>query len=736
MKKLNVKFENCYGIKQLEYEFDFSTKNTYQIYASNGIMKTSFTKVFSIIKEGGVPCDEIYTQLITLCEIKLENRKKISPETIFVIDPYNNLDYTGDVAPLLANKKLQLEYDQLHKIVISIKEDLLFELKTLIKVNTTEKVEEVLNNTFNELEDYPGVSEILISLKSKIENSNLDTSEIDYACLFNKKVMDFLKEPNIVIKIKDYIDKYTELLESPIRYLKPEFDPYNIQEVKKSLTQNNFFKVNNSINLYNGKGKTEIKNANELDAILKKDLDDVLNNKDLQEKWNEIYTKINKNVDLRNFGKYICNHKFILLELDDIDNFHKKTIIAYLKQKEEKYQLFIKEYKNSEKRINEIVVLAKKEQKRWTTVISDFNKRFFVPFTLKIENQSDIILKKEVPKLKFVFQNQNSKIKEEELTIEELRSKNTLSSGETRVLYLLNILFDIANIENKETLFIIDDIADSFDYRNKYAIIQYLLDLSNNSKFKLIILTHNFDFFRTLCDRVVPYKHCLIANKLKSGEIVLDPAEGIKNIFKDDYLVNLERPNKSDPKKFIATIPFARNIIEYTKNTTDEDYKTLTNVLHIKPNSKNVTIAEIKKILDKTFNINIILTDKFKGEWKIIDDLIYKLANTYETNYTPTGFGIEEKLILSIAIRLKSEEYMINKIADPNITDNIPTKQTNTLFKEYNRKFPQSKNLNCLESVILMTNENIHLNSFMYEPIIDMSIDHLLKLYSKVKNLT
>jgi wobble nucleotide-excising tRNase len=114
-----------------------------------------------------------------------------------------------------------------------------------------------------------------------------------------------------------------------------------------------------------------------------------------------------------------------------------------------------------------------------------------VPFTLKIENQSDIILKKEVPKLKFVFQNQNSKIKEEELTIEELRSKNTLSSGETRVLYLLNILFDIANIENKETLFIIDDIADSFDYRNKYAIIQYLLDLSNNSKFKLIILTHN-----------------------------------------------------------------------------------------------------------------------------------------------------------------------------------------------------------------------------------------------------
>jgi hypothetical protein len=30
--------------------------------------------------------------------------------------------------------------------------------------------------------------------------------------------------------------------------------------------------------------------------------------------------------------------------------------------------------------------------------------------------------------------------------------------------------------------------------------------------------------------------------------------------------------------------------------------------MHIKPDSKNVTIAEIKKILDKTFNFNIILS--------------------------------------------------------------------------------------------------------------------------------
>lgn len=34
----------------------------------------------------------------------------------------------------------------------------------------------------------------------------------------------------------------------------------------------------------------------------------------------------------------------------------------------------------------------------------------------------------------------------------------------------------------------------------------------------------------------------------------------------------------------------------------------------------------------------------------------------------------------------------------------------------------------------MMTPELIHLNSFMYEPLIDLSLDHLLDLYSKCKS--
>ena len=44
-------------------------------------------------------------------------------------------------------------------------------------------------------------------------------------------------------------------------------------------------------------------------------------------------------------------------------------------------------------------------------------------------------------------------------------------------------------------------------------------------------------------------------------------------------------------------------------------------------------------------------------------------------------------------------------------------------------------NIAILDRVALMTPENIHLNSFMYEPIIDMSDEHLRKLYREVEAL-
>ena len=129
-------------------------------------------------------------------------------------------------------------------------------------------------------------------------------------------------------------------------------------------------------------------------------------------------------------------------------------------------------------------------------------------------------------------------------------------------LYILNILFEIEarKKECQKTLFIIDDIADSFDYKNKYAIIQYLKEISEINFFKLIILTHNFDFFRTIHSRrIVDYSNCRFVCKTKDL-VQLKQAEGLNNPFIEDWLKHLD-----DPRKLVASIPFVRNIIEYTR---------------------------------------------------------------------------------------------------------------------------------------------------------------------------
>jgi hypothetical protein len=63
----------------------------------------------------------------------------------------------------------------------------------------------------------------------------------------------------------------------------------------------------------------------------------------------------------------------------------------------------------------------------------------------------------------------------------------------------------------------------------------------------------------------------------------------------------------------------------------------------------------------------------------------------------------------------------------------ITAHQTQALVTKFKNQFPlEAKAVEVLDRVQLMTPENIHLNSFMYEPIVDMSGDHLRQLYRDV----
>ncbi|MBD3350341.1 MAG: hypothetical protein GF364_02540 [Candidatus Lokiarchaeota archaeon] len=396
---------------------------------------------------------------------------------------------------------------------------------------------------------------------------------------------------------------------------------------------------------------------------------------------------------------------------------------SYFKTRIELYNDLIQKYEEVDKREKGIIEEANKERTLWERAIEKFNERFYVPFKLEAKNRVKVILGQEpLLMLNFIFEDGNDKtvVSRDDLI-------RGLSQGEKKAFYVLNIIFEIEarKREEKETLFVIDDIADSFDYKNKYAIIEYLKEISETPYFYQIILTHNFDFFRTINSRFVKYSQCYMAYK-SSNETILKQAHGIKNVFVEDWKPNFF----SDQRKRIASIPFMRNMIEYTKGKGDDDYKKLTTLLHFRKETPNINEKDLETIYKKLFGDN----GEQINQNRIIKDILYEEMD--KCLKEPEGINFENKIVLSIAIRLKAEEFMIGKINDADVTSGISSNQTVKLYKLFREKFQNKAQANeILERVILMTPENIHLNSFMYEPILDMSDEHLKNLCLDVKNL-
>ena len=182
----------------------------------------------------------------------------------------------------------------------------------------------------------------------------------------------------------------------------------------------------------------------------------------------------------------------------------------------------------------------------------------------------------------------------------------------------------------------------------------------------------------------------------------------------------------------VASIPFVRNIVEYTRGSGDEYYEKLTSLLHLKEDSPKITVKDLEAIYRVVLCNNTI---ELGNKEKVVVDLILECADKISKD-TTESVNLENKIVLAIAIRLKTEEFLIRDINDPQKVKEIERNQTIELFNIYKEKHMGGDGqLKLIEQVNLMTPENIHFNSFMYEPILDMSDQHLKQLYDNIKGI-
>ncbi|MGN7986063.1 hypothetical protein ACTJKC_01920 [Pedobacter sp. 22226] len=723
MDSLKINLENCYGINKLVHEFRFSESKVQLIYAPNGMMKSSLAQTFEDIAEGKVSMDRIFRDRPNSRAVTVDG-SPILPEDIFVIQRMREPTFR-DASTILANAALRERYLALNEKVLSSKTEFINILQPFfgIKANL---VELELSTVFG-----MGVFELLRQFKDQIEEiADPVYQGVIYNEVFNDKVLKFLQGKNFNRKIAEYIGIYDDLVnKNESLFMKGTFNHYNADTVSKSLKENKFFAANHKVKIKD----QEIDNIETLERLIAEERDKVLNNPDLKNKFDEIDKALNSNTELRKFRAFIDQNQQVLNELADVDGFRKKLILHYIAANRDTANHVLDIHDETEAERSAVIQEAKAEQEDWKNVLQVFNERFSVPFELIVGNQDDVILNEKAPVLVFRYRDSHGYM---DLGGGELQT--SLSTGELRVFYLLNIIFqfEVKRRSDRKQLVIVDDIADSFDYRNKYAIIQYLKDISEEENFFMLVLTHNFDFYRTFKSRLgdeINYQGNWMGIKgttaatLRIGE-------------KRDVFPQLRRKYAECNLSFIACIPFVRNLIEFTVGERDIRYLTLTSLLHMKPHRPEEGIAasadlgkgEIQSIFNSVFNLNPVCNDPGKK----VFDLIMEQAAILFAHDEPDFTDLKVKLCLSLAIRLRAERFMIGKIQNVQFHDNILKKQTGKIVKQYRNEFPEDKAvLGMMDSVLLMTAENIHVNSFMYEPLMDLSIEHLKKLYGQIFSL-
>ncbi len=394
-----------------------------------------------------------------------------------------------------------------------------------------------------------------------------------------------------------------------------------------------------------------------------------------------------------------------MIELLDYDSFRKKVLFSYLKQSIQNVKSLVECYREKKSEIEKIIEQANKDQKEWESVIEIFNQRFLVPFKVKLQNQKDILLNKDAAQFRFIFSDDN-----QDVNVQKEDLQKHLSGGEKRALYILQILFEIeARKRSNETqLLVFDDISDSFDYRNKYAIIEYLNDLQECGQFKLLVMTHNFDFYRTLASRLnIPREQIKMIRKNDAREIIFKNGGYLKSF------IECIRNSKED-KNFFALIPFVRNLIEYTRPQADKDndYIKLTSCLHMKKDTKNIQIQDISKIFDSVFGTERKKKKIEKDNSKLYHQAIYDIAEEIYNDKNCNHIELQNKIIFSIAIRLKAEEWMLNKL---NQEFKPKKNQTRELYDATKKELSDDEK-RIIQKVLMITPENIHINSFMFDP--------------------
>ena len=717
------KVKNVYGIKELKNP-SYISGNVF-LYAPNGVMKTSFADFLLAAKDNKQIVD-VFKEYDEEPEYEIEQFGKTYTEKLndgslqllaFTSKSANDNVFTDpNIANLAMSAELRRSYDEQIKKLTELKKkiDSICSIDIKGGKRTTPKSWKDIAKIFN-AEDEES------TLKALIEFEGVDEESFEhgrYSQICDKKVLDIFNNPEFTTKIETYNDVLDRKIEDSI--FKNGFNFFELKDIGDVFNQTHYFEAENSLTI----GDIIIDSKEKLALFIENKRDEIFSSPDVEEAFNRVKDFLSANASTKDFASFLDLNRKILRYSSDYSLARKTYCKTKIKDKIDDISLIYNDLISCKRKINSIIEKSKKEESVWKKSKSLFNSRFSLN---RVDLDIETVIEDDFPVARIIM---IDKVTHNKM---DTSMKGRLSSGEYRALLILNLLFEI---ESKKNMWpdgftlLLDDVADSFDYKNKYAICRYIEELFKDRNIQIIVMTHNFDFYRCCSFFLSKISHkSLVASRLRRGGIELKNAghnEMQDLSFAKSWHGLLEDENCDDSSKattLLSYLPILRNIIELDKKPSCEhDYNLISKYLHFSDEFYSKSLIDLKNLFE-TYELNISETFLARTFKDVLKDV-------YDSNLTRKidAFDIRRKMALSFVLRVLYEKFVFEKSGKK--ASDYREKIGSTVQKMYEKLRDKNEisevDQEFCEFARIVSNPYLHVNAFMYEQLIDNSADKII----------
>jgi hypothetical protein len=736
-----VKFENIGGIRSLDYPE--LIRGNVAIYSPNGTMKTSFSTGLLNIQNGVDPSDvdqpgtakfeikngaDIISSLadgpkLHVLVIRREvEGKGFSADKVLTAAQ-------GIPASLAMSDALKTRYEEasvkLKKLAQRAEDILRLSFKTHSKLDPEKLAADWMGSEKTCLDLVCSLTEADFASSQKMPKS---ARSVDFVSASKPAVVHLGKD----IEFQKNVETYVACVKKDFSekgIFNSDFTVDSLQAFYDSAVETSYFSANHKL-LINGKTYGQA----ETNDLLQRAIKEIYGDPDNKKAFFNSKDKLDKK-NVAPIKNIIDTKPELLSGMQDYDSFLRQLICLSFTDFSA-VESIKKDFSELEAEIAKIAKESEKEKPIWNDTVEAFNHRFFSNgFTANLTNREMVLLKK-APAIQLVKKKDGKPVSP--------ALQNKFSTGEKDSLWILNILFDIQKElgTGKPLTIVLDDVADSFDYKNKYALIMYLNDLVQDPLNQIIVLTHSFDFFRTAMALGKDRISGLLAYKQEiqsiGSNVALLPCDD--HVYTSLVAVNGWK-QFTDLKYGFAYLPVLRNLEQISEGTSScQSVKDLDSLMHYNCDTPSKTIEDMKNIFAEThfgrlYN-PITKTDDVpcrffpaSGVSTFYFDALYAEAKRIGSAMPETD--LPSKIVLALYIRMACEKMMVGLLTCASIA--LPSDSTfysRDLQKlVIGNKLVSEEQQEIIEESLLVGNSFAHMNSFLDAPLIDVGPEQLKRLY-------